>query len=51
MGTEYYNKKKCEGKATGVLAISKSVTALLDTDSSFIGSNSWVIQKKPKMEK
>jgi penicillin amidase len=29
-GTEYYINKKCEGKATGVLAISKSVAALLD---------------------
>jgi penicillin amidase len=39
---------KREGKSRRVLAISKSVTALLDNSPipPFIGSNSWVIAPK-----
>jgi penicillin amidase len=45
---------KTKGKSRRVLAISKSVTALLDNSPipPFIGSNSWVIApKKLKMVK
>jgi penicillin amidase len=44
-GTEYYNK--AEGKATGVLAMSKSVAALLDNSpSSFVEVTAGVIAPK-----
>jgi penicillin amidase len=41
--------KKCEGKATGVLAMSKSVAALLDTIHLFLcGSNSYCTKETQK---